>query len=715
MADFDVQAARKAGYTDAEIADHLASQRGFDVGAARQSGYKDAEIVDHLSPGPGLLRRGMNAVGDAVSAVGNAKRSVDDYVTTQAVRAGGGLASLPGTVAKGAEWGYRQLGIDPASIFGQQGAKVLGTMASDYPTADKISDTVQSAANVRPVNLEGNIPGGKIIDTGMQGGLGALMTGGASIPGFLAGVGGGLGSESLGQVAQAVAPNSPGLETVARLTGALGGGVAGAVTPSVVRKAGDVATGLRAPFTQPGQDKILGTALRDVAADPDAAVTNLQKYQIGREAFPDSVPGFKLDAGKASRDPGLMAAAEVIPSGVRGLNVQNNNRLLTEALDNAATGMPPAADARGMIQKALSERHGALNTARSNAASPLFEATRNFPEDLPVGKLFKYVDDAMAANKGEHYDLMKEARDLLFKPGTKQPDFSAAGLDNARKALSPIFAKATDKHGKELLQGLKTRIDETMSSIPEARAANETFKQYSVPLEPFGKKGAVTPAGKAVEVDTMTKKFVLPEGKVLSDLKAPDVQNILMASAGDPTVKRNIASLYLDDFKSTVGNNVQKDAAGNPMLGASPAAKWMDKHRGAARNVLTDDQIKALDDITKHLGDQAQAVPGRTGSPTFDRLASESILKAVIGRKEVPAWLHPIQKAVTLNGVIDIYGGANKQMLEQMLKVIEDPALTAALMKKATPGNVKMMEPLLKSIGQGAALPVSTAGERGSP
>jgi hypothetical protein len=237
-----------------------------------------------------------------------------------------------------------------------------------------------------------------------------------------------------------------------------------------------------------------------------------------------------------------------------------------------------------------------------------------------------------------------------------------------------------------------------------------------VPLEPFGKKGAVTPAGKAVEVDTMTKKFVLPEGKVLSDLKAPDVQNILMASAGDPTVKRNIASLYLDDFKNTAGNIVQKNAgAGEPMLGAYPAAKWMDKHRGAARNVLTDDQIKALDDITRHLGDQAQAVPGRTGSPTFDRLASESILSALIGRKEVPAWLHPVQKALTLNGVIDIYGGANKQMLDRMMKVIEDPALTAALMKKATPGNVKMMEPLLKSIGQGAALPVSTLGERGSP
>jgi hypothetical protein len=709
MADFDVPGARKAGYSDAEIADHLAAQRGFDVLAARQSGYKDSEIVDHLVPPPSFGTRALDAVGDAAKAVGSAKKAGDDYVTTQAVRTVGGLASLPGTVAKGAEWGYRQLGIDPASIFGPQGAKVLGTMASDYPTADKISDAVQSAVNVRPVNLEGNIPGGKIIDTGVQGLLGTVATGGTSAPALMAGVLGGAGSEAAGQVAQEVAPE---YETAARLLGALGGGVTGAVAPSVVRKGADVVKAARAPFTQSGQDKIVGFALRDAAAAPDAAITNLQKYQIGRDAFPDSAPGFNLHAGKASRDPGLMAAEEVIPSGVRGLNVQNNNRVLTEALDNAATGMPPAADAGATVQKTLADRFNALNTARSNAATPLYEAARNFPEDLPVGKLFQYTDDVIAANKGEPKAVMESARKLLFD-AKGQPDFSARGLMSAREGLGALFTPTLDKHSRSLLKGLQTRIDETLQSIPEAAAGRAKFAEMSVPLEPFGKK---TLAAKIVETDPITKKFVLPEGKVLGDLKARDVQNILMASGSDKSVKRSLASAYLEDFKSTVGNPVQADQANRPMLGAYPAAKWMDKHRGGARNVLTDDQIRALDDITKHLADQAQAVPGRTGSPTFDRLASESILSALIGRKEVPAWLHPVQKALTLNGIIDIYGGANKQMLDHMLKVIEDPALTAALMKKATPGNVKMMEPLLQSIGRGSAVAaVPTLGERGSP
>jgi hypothetical protein len=480
-----------------------------------------------------------------------------------------------------------------------------------------------------------------------------------------------------------------------------------------VRKGTDVVKGAVAPFREAGKERILGTALRDAAADPDAALANLQKYQIGREAFPDSVPGFKLDAGKASRDPGLMAAADVRPDAARGFNVQTNNRVLTEALDKAATGLPSADDAGGTVQKILADRFKTLVDARKAAADPLYTAARNFPEDLPVSPLFKYADDVIAANKGEPKAVMEAARKLLFN-AKGEPDFSAAGLMSAREGLGALFTPTLDNHSRSLLKGLQTRIDETLRSIPEAAAGRAKFAEMSVPLEPFGKK---TLAGKAVEIDPMTKRFVLPEGKVLGDLKPADVQNILMAGAGDPTIKRNLASAYLQDFKDSVGNIVQRDAAASPTLGAYPAAKWMDKHRGVARNVLTDDQVRALDDITKHLGDQAQAVPGRSGSPTFDRLASESLLSAIIGGggKEAPAWLHPVQKAVTLNGIIDIYGGVNKQLMDRLMQILDDPTATAALMKKATPGNVKMIEPLLESLAKGTALPALTAGGRESP
>jgi hypothetical protein len=46
---FDIQGARKEGYSDREIAEYLASQRKFDVKGARKEGYSDEEIISHLA------------------------------------------------------------------------------------------------------------------------------------------------------------------------------------------------------------------------------------------------------------------------------------------------------------------------------------------------------------------------------------------------------------------------------------------------------------------------------------------------------------------------------------------------------------------------------------------------------------------------------------------------------------------------------------------
>ena len=45
---FDVQGARAEGYSDQEIADYLAQEKGFNVGGARTEGYGDGEIINHL-------------------------------------------------------------------------------------------------------------------------------------------------------------------------------------------------------------------------------------------------------------------------------------------------------------------------------------------------------------------------------------------------------------------------------------------------------------------------------------------------------------------------------------------------------------------------------------------------------------------------------------------------------------------------------------------
>jgi len=52
MAQFDVNGARKAGYTDAQIAEHLGQASSFDTKAARAAGYSDEAIISQLAGAP---------------------------------------------------------------------------------------------------------------------------------------------------------------------------------------------------------------------------------------------------------------------------------------------------------------------------------------------------------------------------------------------------------------------------------------------------------------------------------------------------------------------------------------------------------------------------------------------------------------------------------------------------------------------------------------
>ena len=45
---FDVEGARKAGYSDGDIADYLATKKEFNIAGARKAGYDNSDIITHL-------------------------------------------------------------------------------------------------------------------------------------------------------------------------------------------------------------------------------------------------------------------------------------------------------------------------------------------------------------------------------------------------------------------------------------------------------------------------------------------------------------------------------------------------------------------------------------------------------------------------------------------------------------------------------------------
>lgn len=177
---FDVQGARKAGYSDAEIADHLARSQRFDAGAARQNGYSDEDIIGHLSnPQPrqpqrqaqperkrGVIEnvtgfmanvnRGLG-IGDEIAAVGNAgvnflrgrtgdlkanmaaqREYEDDFdrakPKTAALARGTGNALTAVVPGGGSAQAFAQA---PRTINALRGATVAGLTGAGYAAADR--------------------------------------------------------------------------------------------------------------------------------------------------------------------------------------------------------------------------------------------------------------------------------------------------------------------------------------------------------------------------------------------------------------------------------------------------------------------------------------------------------------------------------------------------------------------------------------------------
>lgn len=118
MPSFDVEAARKAGYSDDEILAELSKNSKFDVNRGLQAGYAKDELIRHLSravnppapsqqPEPGMVEQGVQMGKDFLAGAGSGVFST--------IKGAAGLVRLP-------ESEYlNKLATAPASTAGQVG------------------------------------------------------------------------------------------------------------------------------------------------------------------------------------------------------------------------------------------------------------------------------------------------------------------------------------------------------------------------------------------------------------------------------------------------------------------------------------------------------------------------------------------------------------------------------------------------------------------
>lgn len=218
MAGFDVEAAKKAGYSEDEIRQFLLGSSGAQ--AAKKAGYSDQEILDHF---------GLSASAPAPAP------SLGEQVNREASIAGGGLvkgiaaaAALPSTLSHAADWLERKaagaLGLPVASPEEAQASRTSGPIGQLSAALDLPSmATTQGAVNA--LGLAGPTPetmGERFLSAGAQGVGAALATplgSGSQLLNAVTGATSGLGA----QAGTEAFPES----TLAPIIGGLVGGTLG--------------------------------------------------------------------------------------------------------------------------------------------------------------------------------------------------------------------------------------------------------------------------------------------------------------------------------------------------------------------------------------------------------------------------------------------------------------------------------------------------------
>jgi hypothetical protein len=182
MAKFDVEGARAAGYTDAEIADYLAGEEAFDAAAAREAGYTDAEIIGYISAAPAASAAAKPVeepkstfIDDAAQLLGVTNRAILPYATAAGAGAlagapFGGVGALPGAAGGVLALGAGDLG---TSIY-NAGASLFGGERMQSP-----SETIRQGYESVGIGRRPQTPGQEVLFSAAEGAAGALSGAGA--------------------------------------------------------------------------------------------------------------------------------------------------------------------------------------------------------------------------------------------------------------------------------------------------------------------------------------------------------------------------------------------------------------------------------------------------------------------------------------------------------------------------------------------------------
>lgn len=532
MASFDIQGAKNAGYSDAEIADHLAQSSKFDVAGARKAGYSDSEIIQHM----------------------------DSPKTTIAQDVKQGAGNFAAGLIRGA---------------GSIGATILAPI-----------DMAKDAIDGKGVSLESNRQRRADMDAALAT-MGAETDSygykGGKLAGEIAGTAGagGAAANVLTRVAPRLAASAPALIDALRTGGMSAGGATGA-TGVAIRAAGGAANGaISAGMVNPedaGTGAVIGAIAPNVikvAADAGQAIgrKSAAKYADALAKYNRNAP--MRETLKESIDAGYVVPPNMVNPSTKNAIIESfsgkqatsqiasvRNQDVTENLVRQSLGLADDAPlTKGALEQIRKVEGGAykrvgdlspqaeydleaLKQARNEAQGWFNAYNRSAsPADLAKAKDFRDTAEVMElaleshakdAGKDELIPALRAARKQIAKTYTVERALNdATGTVNA-KVIGRMFDK-----GKPLSDGLDT-VGQFASGFPSIAQAPQqmgspaahNLRSMAAMLAGGGGAAAAGPAGLAAGalpfvVGPASRAMMFRQGaqQALANPGAPTVAN----------------------------------------------------------------------------------------------------------------------------------------------------------------------------------------------
>lgn len=433
------------------------------------------------------------------------------------------------------------------------------------------------------------------------------------------------------------------------------GGIIGATLPPAARAAravGGAAASLVRPFTNSGQERIAGTALRQFAANPDDAIRNLRNAS---EVVPGSVPTAVAAAG----DDGLAGLSRTLQSADPRYATELSSRVSAQNAARTAA-LEEVAGNTGKVSIA--------KTARDEATGAMRETVLDGAGRLQARPVLDSIDRLLSKPDNAGKLSQSALKDFRARIAEWSPDgqIEARALYAIRKDINDILG------GK--LQGEAGNLKAASSQLIKVKELIDD---------------AIDKASRRVEMST--SREVMPYGANIerAGMVPPPSAGPRPTWGGylekyrDMSIPINQMEKLDEVLKAASTGSVDK--SGNAVLSAAKLNNYLRNNAKDLQKELSGEQLDLLRKVAADLnaGQLASTSGKAIGSNTVQNISGVNALASLIGQKAAQS--SPVQSTVG-RATNWLYKKPDQEILNKLGNALLDPQEAARLMS-APQGN----------------------------